>query len=84
MDFNSYENNLEFAYKKQDPDKYDKYYREETRLYNKFRSDLLESLGITNHQKADRLFSLAWELGHSSGYTEVYSYACELVELLDN
>lgn len=49
-----------------------------------FRVDLLDDLGVPlDHPKAEKLFSLAWEKGHSDGYNDVYGEACELVELLD-
>lgn len=34
------------------------------------------------HEKAQRLFELAWEYGHSSGESDVESYYDELVELI--
>lgn len=49
---------------------------------NAFRQDLLEELGITDHPKADLLISKAWELGHSSGYSEVVNWAWDLVDFL--
>jgi len=51
-------------------------------LENQFREDLIEDLGIKDNPKAGLLFSKAWELGHSSGYHEVYNYACDLVDLI--
>jgi hypothetical protein len=48
-----------------------------------FKRDLLADLGIADHPKADRLFELAWDYGHASGYSEVYNYALELVDLLN-
>ena len=51
-------------------------------LYEQFKVDLKEDLGITDHPKAETLFDLAWEYGHSGGYREVYNYALDLVDLL--
>lgn len=48
-----------------------------------FKADLFEHLGITGHPKAEELWRLAWEEGHSSGYNEVLGYAQEFVDLLD-
>ena len=58
------------------------YRKEEERLYGLFRADLLAELGITEHPKADTLFRIAWDRGHSSGFSEVANEAVALVELL--
>lgn len=55
---------------------------EESRLDTEFKSDLFEDLGITDNPRREKLFSLAWEIGHSIGYSEVYRVACDLVELI--
>jgi len=47
-----------------------------------FKADALEELSLTNHPKAHLLFNKAWEMGHSSGYSEVWYYMCELEELV--
>jgi hypothetical protein len=69
-------------------------FRERSQQYaeNKriFRSDLEQEYGIaaalkSGHllqEKADRLFDLAWEYGHSSGYNEVNLHYSELVDLV--
>jgi hypothetical protein len=76
MDFTKYENKLSF--------KADKYaYRiESNRLYKLFMSDMAEDLGYSDHVKRPILERMAWDRGHSSGYSEVYNHASELAELL--
>lgn len=59
-----------------------KWRNEQHRLHALFRKDLLEDLGITNHPKADKLFEMAWDNGHSEGLQAVYDWAVELSELL--
>ena len=49
---------------------------------DEFMKDLLAHLGLTGHPKAEKLFSMAWNQGHASGYSEVAYYAEELAELL--
>jgi len=49
---------------------------------DEFQKDCLEDLGLTNHPKAGRLFEIAWDYGHASGYHEVWSYIKELADLL--
>lgn len=58
---------------------YKKNYRKErNRLIALFKSDALKECGITNHQKAEQAFSMAWERGHSEG---LYRVLDELEEL---
>jgi len=37
---------------------------------------------IAGHPKADLLYQLAWDFGHSAGFDEVAGYYYELVSLL--
>jgi len=60
-----------------------KLYREqEQKLREQFKKDCFIDLGIENNPKAELLFEKAWDLGHSSGYWEVYCQMQELVELI--
>jgi hypothetical protein len=47
-----------------------------------FLNDVKKDLGIENNPKADKMLSIAWDLGHSCGYSEVYYYARDLVSLI--
>ena len=38
--------------------------------------------GLTGHPKADKLYSLAWDMGHSAGYGEVENYYSDMADLL--
>jgi hypothetical protein len=58
------------------------YGTEERRLQEEFEKDLYEDLGIVGHPKASRLYGMAWEDGHANGYSEVYSRAAVLVDLI--
>ena len=49
---------------------------------DRFREDLFKELGIENNPKRDELFGIAWEMGHSSGFSEVYYIATDLVRLI--
>jgi len=55
---------------------------EEARLHDLFKQDLFKNLGIVDHPKKDKIFSLAWQLGHSNGLSEVASYADDIVKNL--
>lgn len=58
------------------------YRQSQNRLEQGFKRELLKYLEIENHPNADKLYSLAWEHGHSSGFVEVASYAEEFVGLM--
>ena len=47
-----------------------------------FKRDLFEEFGVTDNPKKDRCYTIAYERGHSSGFSEVYSEFSDLVELI--
>lgn len=55
---------------------------------NDYRADalikmaMLRDLGIADHPKADQLFNLAYDWGHSRGWRDVYFCLSELSDLL--
>jgi len=56
--------------------------KEQARLTDLFQRDLEAENGVVGHPKADMLWRIAWDRGHSSGYQGVlYEYE-ELVDLL--
>jgi hypothetical protein len=58
-------------------------YNAETRqLEAQFREDLEAEYNMKGHPKADVLFMMAWDRGHSSGYGEVASYYDDFHELI--
>ncbi len=59
------------------------YNEEKAKLYNEFKQDLFEELGITNHPKREKLFEKAWENSHSDGYYQVLLEATCLVDLIN-
>jgi len=63
-------------------DQLDKYETEQGRLNDLFRADLEAEYGTCGHPKAGKLYEIAWELGHSCGYTEVAYHYAELAELI--
>lgn len=82
MNFADYKNTKPYVSRKTDAIVHAEYTDEAVRIYTKFKLDLFEELDIVGHPKAEKLLAIAWEYGHSSGYQEVYNYACELAELL--
>ncbi len=57
------------------------YRRKVADLEAEFRKDLLEEFGLTNHPKADKIYSYVWDKGHSSGYGEMYNIMSDLADL---
>lgn len=43
-------------------------------IEKQFKLDLEKEYSLTGHPKADKVFDMAWEDGHSSGYGSVESY----------
>ncbi len=56
--------------------------KQQNELLQKFKTDLLEYLDITNHSKANELYRIAWDSKSAYGLNEVADYAEELSELL--
>lgn len=50
--------------------------------YDEFKADLLQAHGVMGNPKSDRAFSLAWEQGHSCGYSEVAIVFADFSELI--
>ena len=56
---------------------------EEIRLRTQFWNDFAEEQNVsTNHPKFSLLADIAWEEGHSGGFSEVYNFAERLVDFL--
>jgi len=49
---------------------------------DKNKVNLERKYGVEGHPKADLIFQLAWEYGHSSGWSEVETYYIDLVEII--
>jgi hypothetical protein len=58
------------------------YYAESARLEAEFRKDLEAEHDMTDHPKRDKLYSMAYSYGHSSGLGEVATHYAEFVELV--
>ena len=55
---------------------------DQRRLEREFEADALRKLGLGDHPKAGLLYDKSWELGHSSGFSEVWNYMQDLAELV--
>jgi hypothetical protein len=59
-----------------------KYREQNDAIDTLFREHVAEINGMTNHPKRDRVYTLAWAMGHSSGYHEVADYFSDFSEVL--
>jgi|WetSurMetagenome_2_1015567.scaffolds.fasta_scaffold00157_23 hypothetical protein len=58
------------------------YHKKLIRLDNAWKKSLYKEFGVLENPKSDKCYSLAYEHGHSSGYSDIYSYFSEFVELI--
>lgn len=50
--------------------------------YVSFKTDLFDEYGVSDSPKRDAAFSIAWDYGHSSGFSDVASYFDSLADLI--
>lgn len=60
------------------------YREDEAKKLAQFRQDALEECGLLNHPKASKIYSFAWEHGHSSGLYDVLYWLTELADLVND
>lgn len=72
-----YENKMELY-----RDKRKAYDERKAALNQDFKLDLFEEFGVTDHPKADKVFDIAWDLGHADGYDSVSYYFEKLVDII--
>ena len=51
-------------------------------IENAFKKALFEKHNVTNNDKAELCYRIAYDFGHSSGFSEVELYFDDLVELI--
>lgn len=56
--------------------------KEGLEIKKQFRESLEEEFGVIGHPKRHELWKLAWEYGHSGGFSEVLNYYQDLVVLI--
>lgn len=82
MDYSKYQNNLPWENRRKNEAAFHAYNAETIRLTNLFKADLFEEYGVADNPKADDAFNLAWQHGHSAGYSEVANYFDDFVRLI--
>jgi hypothetical protein len=56
--------------------------RKQNEERHEHRARMEEKHGLAGHPKAKRLYELAWDYGHASGYSEIELYYEDLADLL--
>lgn len=79
--FNKYKNL--FSYQPYGTQKYTAYQKEQYRLESLFYSDCAKQYNYTNNAKRAILESIAWEHGHSSGFSEIHNWILILLPLIE-
>lgn len=51
---------------------------EEANMRDKFQTDAIEETGLAGIAGAEKVFIMAWEMGHGSGYSEVLNHLYDL------
>jgi hypothetical protein len=58
------------------------YNRAEAYLAEEFKNDLFVEFGVENNPKREQCYGIAYDIGHSGGFSEVYTYFDQLVGLI--
>ncbi len=77
-----YNSKLPYERSSKNKEVHDAYREDNHRLYLQFKYDLEAEYGVEDNPKKDKLFEIAWEQGHSYGFTEVALHYAQLVELI--
>lgn len=72
----------EKEYKTEQQNSRHKYREEVEKVNNEFKLALFKEYGMENHPKREKMFSIAWEKGHSDGYSSIESEFYTLTELM--
>lgn len=69
-----YEPKTAYARRNADPARHYAWREESNKLAELFKGDAIESVGLTNHPKAQACWDIAWDERHSSGRGEVLDF----------
>jgi len=84
MDFDLYKNPSPYPVRS-DPDfkaLRDAYMAESRRISDRFKTDALTEVGLSDHSKRDLIYEKAWADGHAYGYSEVFNCLGELADFV--
>lgn len=79
LDYSKYKNDIPLTERTRQ-----EHWDNEIKLTMQFWADICEEYGITpEHPKYQKLAGMAWEHGHSAGYSEIEYYFSEFIQLVD-
>lgn len=84
MNWDAYKTTVPYAKFDKNPEAFQLWIDDVVQKESKFKADLFDELGILNHPKRELLFDKAYKLGHANGFNEVFNYALDLVELIED
>jgi hypothetical protein len=58
------------------------YRMEEAKMEDKFKADALAEVGLSEVAGAEKVFIMAWGMGHASGYSEVLNHLYDLAYMV--
>jgi hypothetical protein len=58
------------------------YNKKDRELYEQFKKDAINEVGLEGHEAAERAFSYAWEEGHAHGYQEVMIHLERIAQVI--
>ena len=79
---NEYKTKMPFIPRRESPEAFAMYKKEEARLEQEFKNDAIEAVGLKGHPKAEKAYALAWDHGHSAGFSDVLGYLSEFADLI--
>lgn len=59
-----------------------KYRHDNAEMIKKLKQDIIEEAGVVDNPKANDLWDIAWDQGHSSGLNEVYNYFFDYLKII--
>lgn len=77
-----YNNPIQIQYPYTDKEALKAYNAEEQRIYDQVKVDCFEQAGVVGNPQADKVWSKAYEMGHSNGIHEVANLFLDLVEII--
>ncbi len=77
-----YNTKVPYAPRHDDAQQHNLYIEDSRRLEEEFKKDALQYVELSDHPKAEKTYAMAWDYGHSAGYSEVMNYLVDLADLV--
>jgi hypothetical protein len=77
-----YKTKLPYVPRRESEAAYKQHIEDFARLEQEFKNDAIEAVGLKGHPKAEKAYALAWDHGHSAGFSDVLDYLSEFADLI--